>query len=115
MYEVAVTDVNLCTVNDTLDLVALNTHCLTIPNAISPNGDVINDVWNLGFVDPYPTMEVIIMNAWGQTLWESEPGYYIPWDGTSNGKLLPIDSYFYIIYLNDDITEPIAGHVTLIY
>jgi gliding motility-associated-like protein len=115
LYEVTVTDQNLCSVIDTVDLIAVNNHCLTIPNAISPNGDMINDVWNLGFIDPFPEMEVIIMNAWGQTIWESEPGYPDPWGGTSNGKLVPIDSYFYIIYLHDDVTEPITGHVTVIY
>ena len=29
----------------------LNETCLVIPNAISPNGDLINDVWNIGLID----------------------------------------------------------------
>jgi gliding motility-associated-like protein len=76
---------------------------------------MINDVWNLGFTEIYPKMTVLIYNAWGQNIWESEPGYLTPWDGTSNGKLQPIDSYFYVIDLRDGETEPVTGHVSLIY
>jgi gliding motility-associated-like protein len=58
-------------------------------------------------------MEVTIFNNWGQTIWKSEKGYPVPWDGRSNGRKLPIDSYFYIIDLHNG-SEPIAGSVTLI-
>jgi gliding motility-associated-like protein len=114
-YTVTVTDMNNCTADSTVELIPLNNHCLIIPNAISPNGDMINDVWNLGFTEIYPEMTVLIFNMWGQLVWESEPGYFSPWDGTSNGKLLPVDSYFYVINLHDGETEPITGHVSLIY
>jgi gliding motility-associated-like protein len=113
-YPVTVTDMNGCTAIDSTELQAINAHCLTIPNAISPNDDAINDVWNLGFTQIYPDMTVIIFNSWGQTVWESAPGYPEPWDGTSNGKPLPMDSYFYIIDLKDQVTAPITGHVTII-
>ena len=106
---------NSCVAIAEVELISTHNHCLVIPNAISPNGDMINDVWNLGFTEIYPEMMVTIYNAWGQEIWESEPGYFSPWDGTSNGKLMPIDSYFYIIKLHDEVTEPITGHVTLIY
>jgi gliding motility-associated-like protein len=113
-YPVTVTDMNGCTGIDSTELQAINAHCLVIPNAISPNDDAINDVWNLGFTEIYPDMTVLIFNSWGQTVWESQPGYPEPWDGTSNGRPLPIDSYFYIIDLKDQVTKPITGHVTII-
>ena len=84
-----------------------------IPNAISPNGDLINDVWNIGNIELYPRAEVKIFNNWGETVWKSEQGYPIPWDGKSNGVKLPIDSYFYIIDLHNG-SKPIAGSVTII-
>ena len=61
----------------------MNETCLIIPNAISPNGDLINDVWNIGMIELYPSMEVKIFNRWGQSIWRSEKGYPRPWDGTS--------------------------------
>lgn len=73
-----------------------------IPNAISPNGDGKNDVWKLKFIPLlYPDAQVIVMNRWGQTLYESI-GYTEPWDGTYNGELVPEGSYFYIIKLSDE-------------
>jgi gliding motility-associated-like protein len=106
---------NNCVADTTAELIALYNHCLVIPNAISPNGDMVNDVWNLGFTEFYPEMTVLIYNQWGQLIWESEPGYLSPWDGTSKGVLQPVDSYFYVITVRDGITEPITGHVSLIY
>ena len=36
-----------------------------------------------------------------------------PWDGTLNGKLLPTDSYHYILHLNDG-SEPRSGVISII-
>ena len=113
IYTLVVSDLNGCTAKDSIELKPVNETCLVIPNAISPNGDLINDVLNIGNAQLYPLMEVTIFNNWGQTIWKSAKGYPVPWDGRSNGMKLPIDSYFYIINLHDG-SKPIAGSVTLI-
>jgi gliding motility-associated-like protein len=112
-YTLVVNDINKCSAKDSIYIKAINESCLIIPNAISPNGDLINDVLNIGNAGLYPQMEVTIFNNWGQTIWKSEKGYPVPWDGKSNGKKLPIDSYFYIINLHNG-SKQIAGSVTLI-
>jgi gliding motility-associated-like protein len=112
-YSVRVTDLNGCTVKDSVRLKPQRETCLVIPNIISPNGDLINDVWNIGMIELYPNVEIIIFNRWGQTLWRSERGYPHPWDGTSNGKPLPIDSYHYIIDLHNG-SKPIVGNITVV-
>jgi gliding motility-associated-like protein len=112
-YEVTVTDLNGCTAVKSEYVQAINETCLVIPNAISPNGDLINDVWNIGMKELYPSMEVKIFNRWGQSVWRSEKGYPRPWDGTSNGSALPIDSYHYIIDLHNG-SKPIIGNVTIV-
>jgi gliding motility-associated-like protein len=112
-YKVTVTDANGCSVKDSAKVDPKNETCLEIPNAISPNGDLINDVWNIGLRELYPLMEVVIFNRWGETLWRSEKGYPRPWDGTSNGTSLPIDSYHYIINLHNG-SKPIVGNVTIV-
>jgi gliding motility-associated-like protein len=112
-YKVTVTDMNGCSVKDSVNVKPINETCLIIPNAISPNGDLINDVWNIGMKELYPKMEVIIFNRWGENLWRSERGYPRPWDGTSNGSPLPIDSYHYIIDLHNG-SRPLVGNVTIV-
>lgn len=87
--------------------------CLIIPEAISPNRDLINDVWNIENTELYPRIEITIYNRWGQALWKSERGYPIPWDGRSRGEELPVDSYHYIIDLNNG-SKPIVGSITII-
>ena len=73
-----------------------------IPNAISPNGDGVNDVWKLEFIQfVNPNAEITILNRWGQTMFQSI-GYTDPWDGTYNGELVPEGNYYYIIKLSDD-------------
>jgi gliding motility-associated-like protein len=86
---------------------------LAIPEAFSPNRDLVNDVWNIGNIDAYPNAEITIYNRWGQPVWKSEQGYPHPWDGKSNGVNLPIDSYHYIIDLHNG-SKPVVGEITIV-
>ncbi len=84
-----------------------------IPDAFSPNGDGINDVWIIPGKELYPDIEVTIFNRWGQRVWKSGRGYPVPWDGRSRGKALPVDSYHYFLDRHDG-TRPVAGTVTVV-
>jgi len=112
-YKVTVTDFNGCQVSDSVALPASNETCLDIPNAISPNDDGTNDDWVIGNYELYPEMEVKVFNRWGETLWKSEKGYPKNWDGRSNGKVLPIDSYHYIIDVHKG-RKPVIGNITIV-
>jgi len=112
-YKVRVKDMNGCSIRDSVIIEPRNETCLIIPNAISANGDLINDEWNIKEKELYPEMEITIFNRWGETVWRSEKGYARPWDGTSNGAPLPIDSYHYIIDLHNG-TKPLIGNVTIV-
>jgi gliding motility-associated-like protein len=112
-FKVTVTDLNGCSISDSVLVEPQRETCLIIPNAISPNGDLINDVWNIGLIELYPQIEIKIFNQWGQMVWRSGKGYPHPWDGRSNGSLLPIDSYHYIIDLHNG-SKPQIGNVTIV-
>lgn len=86
---------------------------LEIPNAFSPNGDGINEVWNIIGKDHYPDIEITVYNRWGQAVWKSARGYPLPWDGRSKGKAMPVDSYHYFINLHNG-TRAIIGNVTVV-
>ena len=84
-----------------------------IPNAFSPNGDGINDVWNIIGEDFFPDIEITVYNRWGQAVWKSGRGYPLPWDGRSRGNALPVDSYHYYLDLHDG-TRPVIGTVSIV-
>ncbi len=67
-----------------------------IPNAFSPNGDGINDLWVIDGLDTYPESVTEVFNRYGQLVFRSI-GYPKPWNGSYNGKPLPVGTYYYII------------------
>jgi gliding motility-associated-like protein len=86
---------------------------LVIPNVFSPNGDGINDIWEISGTGWYPDLEVTVFNRWGQTVWRSGRGYPVPWDGRSRGKMLPVDSYHYVADKQDG-SRPVVGTITIV-
>ena len=86
---------------------------LTIPNTFSPNGDGINDKWDIEFINTYPQNTVQIFDRAGQKLYSSFAGNYKPWNGQFNGKNLPIGVYYFIIKLTP--TLPVqSGAITIL-
>lgn len=83
-----------------------------IPNTFSPNGDGINEKWIIQYLDTYPNCRVMVFTRAGQKVFESR-GYRTPWNGTMNGKTLPLDTYYYIIEPENG-RKPITGFVTII-
>jgi gliding motility-associated-like protein len=109
-----VTDNNLCTVSlDVTVSFSQGSGCLQIPEVISPNGDGKNDTWIMRNIDLYPNAEVLVYNRWGELVFRSRNIAANPWDGRYKGKLVPVDSYHYILYLNDG-SKPRTGVITVI-
>jgi len=90
---------------------------LATPTAITPDGDSKNDTWKLKNLDTdFPNNSVSIFNRWGQKIYESPKGDYgsHEFDGKVDGKVLPVDSYYYIIEYNNGVKEASKGVVTII-
>ncbi len=83
-----------------------------VPNAFSPNGDGINDTWVIKYLDSYPAAEVSVFNRYGQLVYHTI-GYNRPWDGTYNGRPLPVATYYWIIDPKSGRTQ-MSGSVTII-
>lgn len=112
VYSVTITDNIGCTLGY-LTTVEPTEDCLFIADALTPNGDGINDRWVVGGLEFFPQSEVQVFNRWGQMLFRSSPGTTW-WDGTFNGALLPASDYYYVITVFAG-AEPITGTVTLKY
>ncbi len=110
-YVVEVTDQNACGPVSS-DEVCI--YSFELFDAITPNDDGVNDLWVIYGSFEYPGMIVKIYNAWGGMVFESEPGYPIPWDGKANGRILPAGTYYYIIDLNGDGSNIMKGTVNII-
>jgi gliding motility-associated-like protein len=80
-------------------------HLKSIPNAFTPNGDGINDIFLEG-------MDLTIINRWGQTMYIGTKG----WDGKYNGQKVSPGTYFYLLRIKDlnKVTTVLKGAVTII-
>ena len=84
---------------------------VAIPNYFSPNGDGINDVWNLDdLLVSYPQLKVMIYNRWGNIIWRSTGPYGLStsgrnvWYGQAEGSQnnVPDGVYYYLLDLEDE-------------
>jgi len=93
---------------------------ITVPTAFTPDGDGVNDQWQIVDLDAvYPDNVVTIYNRWGNLLFRhssSSDGPYDQnrWDGTYNEEWLPVGSYYYIIDLGVEGEEAKTGTVTIL-
>ncbi|HEX2975346.1 MAG TPA: gliding motility-associated C-terminal domain-containing protein [Bacteroidales bacterium] len=113
-YDVIIIDVNNCSIQEEV-IVAYNTDgaCLQIQEIITPNNDGFYDTWKIRNIEMYPDAEVQVFNRWGEKVFNSRNLNANPWDGTFNGKLLPTDSYHFILYLKNGV-KPITGTISII-
>ncbi|MBK7712906.1 MAG: Ig-like domain-containing protein [Bacteroidales bacterium] len=101
-YSVVVSDMHGCAVSEDIILGFEGTQgCLEIPTIITPNNDGYNDTWIIKNIDLFPNADLIVFNRWGERVFQTRNILAHPWDGTSDGKKLPTDSYHYILHLND--------------
>lgn len=92
---------------------------LKIPDGFSPNGDGVNDTFEVNNLDIlYPNFEMEIYNRYGNMVYKgnaSTPRF----NGKSNqsrtvgGGDLPVGVYFYIFNFNDGSTKPKQGRLYL--
>jgi gliding motility-associated-like protein len=85
---------------------------LNIANTFTPNGDGINDYWEISNIENYPNAIVQVFNRYGQKLFESK-GYSKPFDGTYSGKKLAAGVYYYIINLSTNCNL-LSGSLTIV-
>ncbi|HRW22241.1 MAG TPA: gliding motility-associated C-terminal domain-containing protein, partial [Bacteroidales bacterium] len=114
IYDVVITDSSLCEIDTSFTIRSAHPFCFDIPTAFSPNNDGFNDKWVIDMKGLYPGAEIEVFDRTGSRVFYSK-GYDESkyWDGTYNGKKLPMDAYYYIIYLRNGMKR-ISGTVTIV-
>jgi len=70
---------------------------IAVPNTFTPNGDNLNDIFVVSgkFIE---SVEISILNRWGAIIYQVNGS---SWDGTVNGKKVPLGNYIYQIIVKD--------------
>lgn len=107
--------------DEAMVLVMINNEPLFVPNAFSPNGDGINDYFEIIGLNQYERVRLRVVNRWGSLVYESlnygngsgRDGF---WDGIANkgvrtgDRPVPTGTYYYVLDLGDG-SEKLTGYI----
>ena len=102
-YAEAVDPVSGCVSNERFEVLVNYERCeFLIPDGFSPNGDGVNDIFNIvNGEDYYPNYYIEIYDRYGSLLHRGKN-----WDGKYNGNLLSTGVYYLIMYYNNNQKSP---------
>lgn len=104
-YSVIIADSNKCRLSFNI-LIEEDTCNVSVYDALTPNGDGINDTWIIDGIQYYPDNLVQIFDKIGDLVYEKS-SYNNTWGGEGkNGGALPDGTYYYVIKIN---TENVKG------
>ncbi len=104
-YAVVLRDINGCGNSDPLTI-----YVLDYPKYFTPNGDGINDVWKIDFLDKIPNARLYIFDRFGKLIF-SFLNNDSSWDGILNGAILPSSDYWFVLQLGNGRT--VRNHFSL--
>ena len=73
----------------------------SLANSFTPNGDGINDTWEIGGIENYKNSEITILDRYGSIVLKSIINGTFEWNGKSNGRPLPTAIYWYELKISD--------------
>ena len=95
-FILTITSADGCIDRDTVYIHVLPQEILEIPTAFSPNGDGVNDTYNLFWNDISELYEFSIYNRWGEQIFFTTD-LEVGWDGMYKGKMQDVGTYVVVI------------------
>jgi gliding motility-associated-like protein len=96
-YELSVLDSNGCEADTSIFIEVLNDYKLEATNVLTPDNNGKNDFWIIQNIDAYSNATLIILDRWGNTVFEQK-AYKNNWGGTNTaGEPLTDGTYYYIV------------------
>jgi gliding motility-associated-like protein len=112
IYTVSAIDSGGCKTIDTVTVEVVKCANAWIPNAFTPNGDKMDDVFEPKGTCIYSYI-MYVFDRWGTLIYKSNSK---GWDGTVNGRKVQEDTYVYELIINttDQLQRTYIGKVTVI-
>ncbi|MCO4292166.1 gliding motility-associated C-terminal domain-containing protein [Solitalea sp. MAHUQ-68] len=84
---------------------------LRIPNVFTPNGDNLNDTFQIEGLDTWAFNELKVMNRWGNSVYEK-----INYANNWGGDQLPPGTYYYVLTVKNEMADAqsITGWVAIL-
>lgn len=116
-YSLVIKDANNS--DTTLHFVITEDLCTMAPQIFfTPNGDGINDEWDIAYAQFFTNSFVAVYNRLGQPVFQQTGEYGVThgWDGTDAlGVPLPVSTYYYVIYPDrSNKNNVVKGSVSII-
>ncbi|MFT7589478.1 MAG: gliding motility-associated-like protein [Limisphaerales bacterium] len=111
-YTLTIIDDAGCVAYDSTEIVVVNS--VIIPNAFTPNGDGLNDVFQI--VNPnISDFTMSIYDRWGEIIFQTAD-INVGWDGTKQGYNVELGAYIYVINASSKEGTPInrTGTITIL-
>jgi len=108
-YKISVMDEDGCQADTVFQT---NKYSLELSSTFTPNGDGMNDKWEIKNIEKYPSAEISVFDRFGKKIYCSSGSDFDGWDGTYLGKSLPTSDYWYEIYI-PELDKTYVGHFTL--
>lgn len=90
---------------------------ISVAEAVTPNGDGINDTWFIKNIEAYPTAHIQVFNRSGTIVFDAPAGYDQSWEGRNpeTHEILPTGTYYYRIRLyGTDKNSPLQRGILFI-
>ncbi|MFP9100102.1 choice-of-anchor L domain-containing protein [Flavobacterium sp. RHBU_24] len=117
-FTIYVRDVNTMELNPCSMLELHGVSVIDYPKFFTPNGDGINDYWNIVGMITHPEARIYIFDRYGKLIKQLSPLSRTDmdegWDGTFNGNPVPADDYWFRVeFLENGSERTFKAHFTL--
>jgi gliding motility-associated-like protein len=112
-FTVKGTDLFGCSAEEVISIKVEQNYSIDPNLILTPNGDNINDTWEIKNIKYYPKNSIQLYDSLGGLIKQFD-NYTGGWDGSINGQKLPVGNYYYVISLSDDAAIS-RGFVTILY
>jgi gliding motility-associated-like protein len=113
VYKVVGKNKNGCESSAEIKVNVIDTKEIVPSKVLSPNGDGVNDTWQIENIEFFPEAEVIIYNRFGQEVFH-KIGYQNDWNGAINSENAPSPSTLYYVIKIPQNDKYISGSLTIV-